>query len=80
MRRLFVFLVVLALAAIGLWLADYPGVVTVSWGGAEYESSLMMAGLGGVLAVVIALGLIWTFVRFVFKLPLIIALASHMRR
>ena len=55
MFRLLIFLAAVALAAWGLmWLADNPGVVTLTWRGVEYKVSLMLA-LGIVAAVAVAL-------------------------
>jgi HemY protein len=80
MLRLLAFLIVLALAAYGLqWLAENPGSIAVTWRGVEYDVSLMF-GLGFVLVVAIALGLLWTLIRFVFRLPSLISLASQARR
>ena len=80
MLRLLAFLVLLALAAYGLtWLAENPGDVAVTWRGVEYDVSLMFA-LGFVLAVAIVLGVIWTFVRFVFRVPSLISLMNRARR
>ena len=59
MVRLLIFLAVLALAAGGLtWLANNPGVVDVTWRGEEYEVSLMF-GLAAVLALAIAIAIVW---------------------
>ena len=70
MVRLLLFLVVLALAAYGLtWLAENPGEVALTWRGIEYDVSLMFA-LGVVLALAVALGVIWSILRFVFRAPL----------
>ena len=80
MVRLLFFLVVLALAAFGLtWLANNPGEVALTWRGVEYEVSLMFA-LGVVFALAIALGSIWTLIRFVFRIPSLVTLASRARR
>jgi HemY protein len=80
MVRLLFFLVVLALAAFGLtWLADNPGEVALTWRGVEYDVSLMLA-LGLVIALAIALGLVWTLIRFVFRIPSLVTLASRARR
>jgi HemY protein len=80
MVRLLFFLVVLAIAAFGLtWLANNPGEVALTWRGVEYDVSLMLA-LGIVIAVAIALGFSWTLIRFVFRVPSLVALASRARR
>ena len=80
MVRLLFFLFALALAAFGLaWLANNPGEVAVTWRGVEYEISLMLA-LGIVFALAIALGVIWTLIRFLFRIPSLVTLASRARR
>ena len=69
MVRLLIFLAALALAALGLtWLANNPGVVDVTWRGEEYEVSLMF-GLAVVLALAIAIAIVWGLLRFVFRDP-----------
>ena len=69
MFRLLIFLAALALAAWGLsWFADNPGLVTLTWRGAEYQVSLMLA-LGAVLALAAALSIVWGVVRFSFASP-----------
>jgi HemY protein len=80
MVRLLLFFAALALAAYGLtWLADNPGDVAVTWRGVEYDVSLMLA-LGIVLALAIALGIVWTLIRFVFRAPSLISFAASARR
>ena len=80
MIRLLLFFAALALAAYGLmWLAENPGDVALTWRGVEYDVSLMFA-LGIVLAIAIALGIVWTLLRFVFRVPSLISLASRARR
>ena len=80
MFRLLIFLAALALAAWGLtWLADNPGVVTVTWRGVEYEVSLMLA-LGVVAALAVALAIVWGVLRFVFRIPSLVSLAARARK
>ncbi len=80
MIRLLIFLAALALAAGGLtWLANNPGVVDLTWRGEEYEVSLMFA-LGAVLALAIALAIVWGVLRFVFRVPSLVSVASRVRR
>ncbi len=69
MIRLLIFLAALALVALGLtWLANNPGVVDVTWRGEQYEVSLMF-GLAAVLALAIAIAIVWGLLRFVFRIP-----------
>src|SRR5271170_5548605 len=80
MFRLLIFLVALALAAWGLsWLADNPGAVTVTWRGVEYQLSLMLA-LAAVLALAVVLSIVWGVLRFIFRIPSLVSLASRARR
>ena len=75
MLRLLSFLVALALVAFGLmWLADNPGEVALTWRGTEYDVSLMFA-LGIVIALALALGVVWSILRFVFRIPSLLSLA-----
>ena len=80
MLRLLIFFAVIAAAAFGLaWLADNPGVVTLTWRGVEYETSLMVA-LGVLLALAVVLAIVWSVLRFVLRLPSLISLAQRVRR
>ena len=80
MFRLLIFLAALALAAWGLtWLADNPGVVTLTWRGVEYQVSLMLA-LGAVLALAIVLTIVWGVLRFIFRIPSLVSLAARARK
>jgi HemY protein len=80
MVRLLIFLAALALAGWGLtWLANNPGVVDLTWRGQEYEVSLMFA-LGAVLALAVALAVLWAVLRFIFRIPSLVSTASRARR
>ena len=80
MFRLLIFLAALALAAWGLtWLADNPGVVTLTWRGVEYQVSLTLA-LGAVAALAIGLSIVWGLVRFIFRIPSLVSLAARARK
>src|SRR5277367_1117329 len=80
MVRLLIFLAVLALAAGGLtWLANNPGVVDVTWRGEQYEVSLLF-GLGAVLALAIAIAIVWGLLRFVFRIPSLVSVGAQARR
>jgi HemY protein len=80
MVRLLIFLAVLALVAGGLtWLANNPGVVDVTWRGEEYEVSLMF-GLAAVLALAIAIAIVWAVLRFVFRIPSLVSVGAQARR
>ena len=80
MFRLLIFLAALALAAWGLsWLADNPGFVTLTWRGVEYRVSLMLA-LGAIVALAIVLSIVWAVLRFIFRIPSLVSLASRARK
>src|SRR6185312_369341 len=80
MVRLLIFLAALAIAALGLtWFANNPGVVDVTWRGHEYEVSLMVA-LGAVIALAIAIAIVWGVLRFVFRLPSLVSIGAKARR
>ena len=80
MVRLLIFLAALALAAWGLtWLANNPGVVDLTWRGEEYEVSLMFA-LGAVLALAVALAIVWAVLRFVFRIPSLVSIGAQARK
>ncbi len=80
MFRLLIILAAVALAAWGLtWLADNPGVVTITFRGVEYKVSLMLA-LGVVAAVAVVWSIVWGVLRFVFRVPSLMTLAARARR
>ena len=80
MVRLLIFLAALALVAGGLtWLANNPGVVDVTWRGEQYEVSLLFA-LGAVLALAIAIAIVWGLLRFVFRIPSLVSVGAKARR
>jgi HemY protein len=80
MWRALAFLALLAVAAYAaVWLADHPGVVTVTWGGYEVATSLA-AGLVGVLVLAVVLGFAWAFARGLIGLPRRISRSSRERR
>jgi len=80
MIRILVFFAVLAALAFGLaWLADRPGDIVLTWQGYRIETSLLV-GLGVVLLSAIAIAIIWTILRFIFRIPSLMALARKARR
>ncbi len=80
MWRALAFLAFLALAAFGaVWIADRPGVVTITWNGYEVATSLAVA-LVGVLIAAVAVGLVWALVRGVINLPEWLVRGSRDRR
>ena len=80
MIRLVLFFVLLGLVAFGLtWLANHPGDVGVTWQGVHVETSVMAAMIF-VLALAIVLGIVWTIIRLIFRLPSLYGLARRSRR
>lgn len=80
MTRLFVlFAVIAALAGGAAWFSDNPGDVAVTWHGQRYEMSLAVA-LFGVVGLAILLGMVWTLIRFMLRLPSLISIASRSRQ
>ena len=80
MFRLLILLAAVALAGWGLmWLADNPGVVTVTFGGVEYTFSLILA-LGVIAAVAVLWSIVWGLLRFVFRVPSLVSIAARARR
>ena len=80
MVRLLIFLAALALAAFGLtWLANNPGVVDLTWRGEQYEVSLMF-GLAAVVALAIAIAIVWGVLRFVFRVPSLVSIGAQARK
>ena len=69
MIRVVLFLTSVALIAFGFaWLADRPGQVAITWLGYRLDTSVMVAGLALVLAV-IALMLAWSVLRGIWRSP-----------
>lgn len=69
MIRVVVFLIVVALIALGFaWLADRPGDVAVTWLGYHIETSVAVTVVA-LLVVVILLILLWTILRAVLRSP-----------
>ncbi len=78
-RLVIYFVLVAALAALAVWIADEPGRVAISWGDWLLETS--PAALAAAAAIFIALGaLIFQLVRWLWLGPRNIARARHARR
>jgi HemY protein len=69
MVRIILFLVLIALAAVGAaWVADQTGDVALSWGGWRIETSLPVFALAlGVI--IVAAMLVWTILRTLWRTP-----------
>ncbi|HEY4747855.1 MAG TPA: heme biosynthesis HemY N-terminal domain-containing protein, partial [Steroidobacteraceae bacterium] len=69
MVRIILFLVLIALAAVGAaWVADQTGDVTLSWGGWRVETSLPVFALALGIAIIAAM-LAWTMLRALWRTP-----------
>ncbi len=80
MIRVVVFLIVLALLALGFaWMADRPGDVSVNWLGYHIETTVTIAALA-LIVLVLALVLLWNAVRAVVRSPEQISLFFRHRR
>lgn len=80
MIKIVVFLLVLTILAFGFaWIADQPGSVALSFAGQTYEMDLVVA-LGFGLAVVVACMILWSILRFIFRIPTLMSLTARMRR
>jgi len=69
MYRIILFLVLIALAAVGAaWIADQTGDVTLAWGGWRMQTSLPVFALA--LGVTIVAGMLgWTILRALWRMP-----------
>jgi len=77
MIRVAIFLIIVGALSIGAaWLADRPGDVVITWQGWRIETSIMVAALA-VLAAMIVLGLVLALLRTLLRTPFIV---NRMRR
>jgi HemY protein len=80
MWRALGFLALLAVAAYAaVWLADQPGLVTLSWNGYEATTSLAVVVVG-IALVALALALVWSLVTGLIALPVRLRVSSRARR
>ena len=80
MIKTILFLIALAALAMGLgWLADRPGEITLVWQGYRIETSILV-GLSAVLALCVILILVWSVLRFIFRLPSLMSLWNKARK
>ena len=69
MHRIILFLVLIALAALGAaWIADQSGDVVLSWGGWRIETSLPVFALALGVTMIAAM-LVWTMLRALWRTP-----------
>ena len=80
MYRIILFLLLVALAALGAaWIADQPGDVTFPWDGGLAHVTLLEFAAGFLAAVVVAM-IAWSALRALWRLPEIIRKARRERR
>jgi HemY protein len=80
MTRILLFVVGIIAAALAFgWLADRPGAITVEWLGYEFKTSAFVGALV-LAAVVAALMLAWSLLRYLFTRPAAMAAYMHERR
>ena len=80
MIRLLISLIVLTGIALGLvYLADLNGGVVVTMMGLKFETSLAVAVVA-VLAVAVVISIVWSVLRFIFRLPSLVSIGWHARR
>jgi HemY protein len=78
-RILFFLLIVFALGLGFAWLADRPGDMVVTFGGYQYQVSLMVAAVA-VTAVVAAVMIVWWLTKAIWNSPYTVARYFRMRR
>ena len=80
MIRVVAFLIAVTLVALGVvWLADRPGMVTITWLGQRADLSVMVAIIG-IGLVAIAAVFLWSLVRLLFRTPKTISAAMRDRQ
>lgn len=80
MWRALVFIGLLCVAAFGaVWLADRPGTVLVTFGGYELQTSVAAATIA-LVAIALALALLWAGISSLLRLPSRLTFASRARR
>src|SRR6516164_4848509 len=80
MIRVVIFLLLIALAAIGeVWLADRPGDVAITWMGHRIETSVMVLAVA-VAAVATATTIVWSILRALVRFPGILRRHLRVRR
>ena len=80
MIRVVLFLTSVALIAFGFaWLADRPGQVAITWLGYRLDTSVMVAGLALVFAVIVLI-LAWSVLRGIWRSPQQVSLFFRHRR
>ena len=80
MLRLIILLAILGGLAFGIGqLADQPGDISINWGSTHIETSLLTGACIAIFTLV-AFSFVWSLIRFVFRIPSILTIASGARR
>lgn len=80
MIRVLLYFAVVVLVALGVvWMADHPGTVLVTFGGQEYQASTLVAAIA-LLVAAAAVAILWSVLRFIFRVPSLMSGASRSRR
>jgi HemY protein len=80
MIRVVIFLVLVALAALGTaWLADRPGDVTITWLGYHADTSVMVL-FGAIAVIAVAVTALWALIRAIWSSPANVAFFMRHRR
>ena len=78
-RVLLFFGILIVLAFAESWLVDRPGELVLNWQGYRIETSVLVA-VGAVFVAAAALLALWSLIRFVFKIPSLMAIATRGQR
>lgn len=78
-RVLLFFAILIALGFAEAWLVDRPGELVLNWQGYRIETSVLVA-IGAVIVAAAALLALWSLIRFVFKIPSLMAIATRGQR
>ena len=80
MLRVLIYFALVVVASLGVvWMADHPGTVVVTFLNREAQVSTLVAAV----VLILAAGLIvvaWSIIRFVFRIPALMSVASRSRR
>ncbi|MFZ1959706.1 MAG: heme biosynthesis HemY N-terminal domain-containing protein [Methylovirgula sp.] len=80
MTRVLLFFVILAVAGLGIvWIVDRPGEIAVTWQGYRIETTLVVT-LGVVALAAVLLAILFLLLRFLFRLPTLMAQRAEKRR
>ncbi len=80
MLRLIILLAILGGLAFGIGqLADQPGDISINWGSTHIETSLLTGACVAAFTLV-AFSFLWNLIRFIFRIPSLLTIASGARR